>query len=156
MKRLVNATLAIELPEGFVEMDPAELTKNSGSDYPNILGFKDEERHVIIAFMWKESSKLLLKTMSTKSLAERAEKGASRGNKPFGYHCDGFFETQIAGEEAHGFRYGYTVEGVAQYAETMVIKHEACSYTLYYYTRVNCAEANQALHDELFASLAFE
>lgn len=155
MNDTINGELFITLPEGFRAMSTEELKRGYATDFERIRGYWDEEHHVIISITWNESSRLLVKLTSPKDLAKRAEKHLARSYKGLGYRNDGFFATEVAGQDAQGFRYAYEIEGVAQSAETIVFMHGKCCYTLYYYTRSEDAARNVAIRDQAFASLAF-
>ena len=152
----LHGGLSLAYPDGFCELTPDELNQAYHSSYPNIWGIRDEERHAMLAIFWKDSNKLLGMLASTESLAKRAAKLMAKAMKNHGYQFGGFFSTQLAGCEAHGFRYAFTGAGdVAQEAETIVFKHENTCYTVYYYTRPETAADNRATYEDLLASLTF-
>ncbi|MBQ9006542.1 MAG: hypothetical protein IJ092_09235 [Atopobiaceae bacterium] len=150
----IDGKMSIQLPEGLEVMDKAEVQQAYAFDYDNVWGARDENRHVMLTCIWKESHELLVKLAGAEALAKRAEKALSKTYKASGYHLDGYFDTELAGRPAKGFSYGFTVGDIAQQAEVVVVTDGACSYTFYYYTRPECAAANQPLHDELFGSLS--
>ena len=152
----IHHELEIAYPDGFHLMSAEELQQAYKSDYPNMWGIRDEDRHIIIAIFWKESNELLTKLVNAKSQAKRVEKLMAKGLKGRKYHFCGNFATTVAGCEAHGFRYGYLGAGdVPQDAETILFTHGKTSYTLYYYTRPETAAANLAIRDAIVSSLRF-
>ena len=155
MKTTINGELSITVPEGFRDMSIDELQRLYTADIQTICGFWDEERHVIVVVTWNESNKLLAKIASVKDIAKRVEKAQSRALKGAGYRKDGFFDTTIAGMAARGLRFGYTAQGIAQNAEAIVFIHDACCYTLYFYSRTENAAQDAVLQDEILTSLAF-
>lgn len=155
---LINGELKISLPEGFREMTPDEMRQGFGDDYPDRLGVRDEERHIIFAVTWKVSNEAASKIASTKSLAERAEKLIRKGYKKarIEYNCHGFFEKRLCGQEAWGFRYDYAVQGVGQTAETTVFKNGISCYTLQYLSRTADAAANLEVYEGILNSMSIE
>lgn len=156
MNEILNGELSIELPEGFRKMTADELKSLYSTDFANIRGFWDEANHVVICVAWNVSNKLAVKLTDPKSLAKRAQKHLARAYKGSGFQARGLFATQIAGQDAHGVRYGYTMQGVDHDGETIVFLREACCYYLYYYTHSQLAQQNQAIHDQVVSSLAFQ
>lgn len=150
----INGELMVDCPAGFKRMSIDELQKAYSLDYPNLWGIRDEERHIILTVLWKESNRLLSMLVSNKDLAKRAERALGKTYRAAGYKCRGFFSTAVAGQAAEGFHYDFEVDGVAQQGEVIVFKRDACCYTLYYYTRPELALANRAIHDEILASMA--
>ena len=151
----IHDALSITYPDGFNAMSAEELQAAYGIAYPSIWGIQDPERHVTLAIFWKDSNELLSHLVNTESLAKRDEKAMAKAMRNNGYACGGFFSTELAGCEAHGFRYRYTAaNGTDQDAETIVFKHGKTCYTLYYYTRPATAEANRPMYEDVLASLA--
>ena len=105
----IDGEMTIQLPEGFEVMDKAEVQKAFGLGYEDLWGARDEERHVMLAFIWKDAPELLGNLLGTKALADRVEKALSKTYKAGGFHLDGHFDTQVAGREAKGFTYGFTI-----------------------------------------------
>ena len=104
---------------------------------------------------WNVSNRLFAKIASPKDVVKRVEKAQSRALKGSGYHKDGFFDSTVAGCRAHGVRFGYTVQGIAQQAEATVFIREANCYTLFYYYRAEDEQRLSPLHDEVIASLTW-
>ena len=69
----IHHELEIAYPDGFHLMSAEELQQAYKSDYPNMWGIRDEDRHIIIAIFWKESNELLTKLVNAKSQAKRVE-----------------------------------------------------------------------------------
>lgn len=152
----IDETLVIQLPAGFRVMEKAEVQKVFSLDYQDLWGAWDEERHILLAIVWKDAPKLLGKLVSTKDLVDRAQKSLNKSYGTSGYHLDGRFDTQIAGCEAKGISYGYLVKDISQDGEVIIFRHGRRTYTLYYYARTELAEQSQPIHDALLESLTFE
>lgn len=155
-KTSVDGKLSIILPEGFRVMGLDEVKGAFSLDYDDLWGARDEERHMMVAFIWKDAPELLGALVGTNMLVERAEKALRKTYKNSGYKLNGIFTTQVAGTDAMGFSYDFAAGNVAQQGEVIIFRQGTRTYTLYYYTRPECAEANAPLHDEVLASLVFE
>ena len=151
-KELINNRLELVRPEGFRVMDHEELKQAYGIDYDCMWGMRDEERHIILSVFWKVSNKLISKLGTAKLVADESQKAMRRRYRKAGYHSNGLFETEVAGNKAWGFSYGYTPDGPAQSCETVVVKDGTCCYTVLYHTREECAQANRAIYEEVLAS----
>ena len=150
---LIGEKLHLELPEGFVVMDKAEVEKAIGLSYDNLWGARDEGNHMMLVCIWKDAPALLGKLVSTDALVDRAEEAVRKAYAKSAYRLDDHFTLQIAGEQAKGFAYGFNVGDVAQVGEVIVLRHDKRTYTLYYYTRPECAADNRAAHDALLESI---
>lgn len=155
MQDLINNELSITLPEGFRTMDAEELQRSYGQRVDTMHGYRDEGRHAILTVMWNDSNKLAARIAGAKAIAKRAEKLHARMNKDADYHFEGFFDTQLAGCKARGIRYGYSREGVAYDAQTIIFLHEGCCYSVYYYTHAKLAEQNAGALEAILSSLSF-
>lgn len=154
-KQLLNGKLEVTCPDGFEIMGLDEVEKLYGIEYPDMWGMRDEDRHVIFTIVWKNSNKLLAKIVSAKTVVEQNEQKLRKTLKTNEYHCDEFFKTQVAGTEAQGLRYSYTLEERSMIGEIIVVKNDITCYTIYYYSRVENAEQNRAVYEDILASLRF-
>lgn len=155
MQEIINGELSISLPAGFDKMSSDDFRRSFGEVVDSPCGFWDKERHVIFVITWNRSNKFVRRLTTTKTIAKQAEKRLAKANKHQDFHSDGLFAVQVAGEKAHGVRYDYTAGTIPHNAETIVFFHDACCYTLYYYTREEGARENQAIHDTVLSSLSF-
>ena len=151
-----NDSLAVDLPEGFYVVSLEHVQYLYGIDYVCMWGTRDDERHMVVNCIWKDSGNLITKLMSEKSLAKNAEKTLAKRYTNYQYACKGFFETTVAGTAARGFRYFYECDGVGQDCEAIVFKHGKRCYTLYYYTRPELADENRPVYEEILASLTLK
>ena len=150
-----NEWLAITLPEGFDEIENAELQEIMGIRYNQVWGVRDTNRHMLINVTWKDSNKLLTKLVREKARAEQIDKSFSRCHNGKDYTCRGFFERTVRGAsaQAQGFGFCYTVEGILQEGEVLVFKRDIRCYTLCYYTRSDVAETNRPTYEAILESL---
>lgn len=152
---LINGELALTYPEGFRLMELDELKHAFALDYSDMWGIRDEENHMLISLIWKESNGLLRKLVSTKSLVKEYEKRIGRTFRHGNYRCEEFFETEIAGLAAQGVRFSYHHLGVDQLGELVMFRRGGCNYSLYYYTRPELAQANRPAYEGILASVSF-
>ena len=148
-----NEMLGVTLPDGFCVVSLEDLQAAYGMRYPNMWGVRDDERHIALNVIWKDSGEMLTRLASEKSLAKRNEKVLSKAYRSSGYRCDGFFSRELAGRESQGFRCSYQVDGISQICESMVFKCGKRCYTLYYYTRPELAKTNQSTYEAILSSL---
>lgn len=152
---LINDELALTYPEGFRLMERGELEHAFALEYPDMWGIRDEERHMLISLIWKETNGVLRKLVSTKTLVKDYEKRIARTFRHGNYRREEFFETEVAGLAAQGARFSYHHLGVDQLGELVMFRREGCTYSLYYYTRPELARANRAAYESILASIAF-
>ena len=147
--------LAAELPDGFAPLPHDELEALMGYEYASMWGTRDSVRHMLACVTWKDSSKLLTRLVSEKSLARQVEETFARRYRGNGYRCSGLFSRDVSGASAsaQGFRCAYEVEGVAHEGEVLVFKRGIRCYTLYYYTPSETAQVNRPAFEALVASL---
>ena len=150
----LHGGLAATYPDGFCEMDAAQLREAFLDDNPNRWGIRDTDRHIMLSIFWHDSNRLIAGLASVKSLAERTRKLSEKAYAPYGYRFNGAFPAQIAGVEASGFAYEYTLAGVEQFAETIVFKNGKTCYTLYYFTQKELASENRAVLEGILSSLS--
>jgi len=154
----VNGELSISFPNGFSVMEINELHHAFSTNNPNMWGIRDKVNHAMLVVTWHEPKPagFLKKVFSVREQAERAEKIQRKIYKKGSYNFNGFFETVIGGQEAHGYRYDYKNEDTPQSAETIVFRQGRYSYTLYYYTRRGIASKNRKAYENILESIAFE
>ncbi|MBQ9004362.1 MAG: hypothetical protein IJ087_21185 [Eggerthellaceae bacterium] len=147
--------LAVKPPRGFAPIPHDELEALMGISYDCMWGMRDPTRHMLVSVTWKDSNRLITKLGSEKVVAKRVDETFAKRYRKGGYHCEGHFERAVAGAsaQAHGFRFSYTVEGIAQEGEVLVFKRDIRCYTLSYYTRTQVAAENHPIFESIVASL---
>jgi hypothetical protein len=150
-----NEFLAARLPEGFERIPHNELETMMGITYDCMWGVRDRARLMMVCITWKDSSKVLTKLVSEKAFAKQVNDTYRRQYRTSGYHCDEFFLRDVAGSDhgAHGFRFGYDAQGIAQSGEILVFKHGIRCYTMRYFTRTDVAEKNLPAYEAILDSL---
>ena len=153
---VIHGQLFLVYPDGFHVMDVEELNQAFLDDNPNRWGIWDRERHIIIAVFWHESSAILSALAGAKDVAKSTEKRLRKGLKRYGYESRGSFTTTLCGQETCGFRYAYRVGDVFQSAETVILKHGTCCYTIYYYAREEKDLVSYPVYEQVLRSLRLE
>lgn len=154
-KALLHDKLSASYPKGFRVMDEEERQKVFPSGNANLWAIWDKRHHVIISVQWHEANALLSRLVDTKSLTKRVQTQARKAYKDMGYEDGGLYQLTVCGETAWGVDFSYRMEGVDQVAKALVLKHEACTYTLYCYGRKSNATTAARLFDDFLASLSF-
>ena len=150
---LIHNELSLSYPDGFHEMDPEEMKRLYQDDNPDRWGIWDQERHIIVAVLWHDSNAFLAALASAKDVAKSTEKRLKRGMKNHGYQFGGFYQAEVSGLEAHGFRYSYHVGDVVQTAEALVLKRKNTCYAVYYYAREELAQVSRPVFERILQSI---
>lgn len=155
---IVCDRLSIEFPEGFREMDAAELRRVHADHNDERWGIWDRERHAMLVVYWHDAgavtSKLLGGLASSKSLAERVRKTYRRMGKDSEYQEGELFSCEVSGREAWGFTCEYTVQGVRQAARIVLFKDDRRTFTVYLYTHKDLVDRNRQMFEGIMDSLA--
>ena len=150
---LIHNELSLSYPDGFHEMDQAELKRLYQDDNPDRWGIWDQERHIIVSVFWHESNAFLASLASAKDVAKSKEKRLKKGMKSHGYQFGGFYRAELCGQEAWGFRYSYHVGDVVQTAESLVLKRKNTCYTIYYYAREELSQVSRPVFEHILRSI---
>ena len=156
---VLSGGLRVTYPDGFVVMSEEDLLQVYRKTFPGMWGIWDRNLHAALTVHPNDgggASKLFGKVVSTRDLAERAEKQARKSLKRKGYELGGFFETQIGGSEAQGFDYTYRAGDVVQMGKIVIARRDTLCYTIFSFER---AEGNPEGHEAIEAilgSMAFE
>ena len=147
--------LAVTLPEGFVQMPHEEIESMMGFKYEQLRGMRDTSRHMLMSVTWKDSGKFLSKLAAPKVIIKQVDKNFARRGRKSGYRSEGFLTREVAGasSQAHGFRFSYAADGVAQEGEVWVFKRDVRCYTICYYTSSAEAAANRPVWEGIMSSL---
>ena len=150
---LIHSQLSLSYPDGFREMDQEEMKRLYQDDNPDRWGIWDQERHIILTVLWHDSNVFLSALASAKDVAKSTEKQLKRGMKNHCYQFGGFFQTELSGQEAHGFRYSYHIGDIVQTAEALVLKRKNTCYTIYYYTREELDLVSRPVFERILRSI---
>ena len=149
-----NEWLELVVPDGFQPIDHDDLMAIMGLDYDCMWGLRNDERHIVAAFTWKDSNKLLSKLVSEKSVAGQVDESFARRYRKNDYRAGVHFERSVAGAsgQAHGFSFTYSVQGIAHSGEILVFKRGIRCYTLYYYTQTGLVKDNRPIYEAIVDS----
>ena len=153
---LIHNELSLSWPDGFHEMDRDEMKGLYQDDNPDRWGIWDQERHIIITVFWHDSNAILAALAGPKDVAKSTEKQLKKGLKKHAYQFGGFYQTELCGQGAHGFRYSYQIGDVTQAAEVLVLKRKNTCYTIYYYAREELAAASRPVFEDVLRSMRLE
>jgi len=148
--------LSLAYPEGFREMDEAELKQAYMDDNKDRWGIIDKDRQIMFAVFWHESGPLISKMAGSKDVAKNNEKGIRRGLKDHGYRLEGFFEREIAGKKAHGFRHALMIQDKDSVSEVVTLKNGRVCYTFYYYSPRTLDSDNHKVFDSILDSVRLQ
>ena len=152
---LLNGCLKIPVPEGFRVLDREELRQMYLDDLPDRWGMRNEEEHIIVCVYWHKFNRLLKSIADPKEVCKADEKRISKVMKNNGYAFESYFDTEVAGIKACGFRYNYEVQGIPQVCEVTVLIRDNVTYTLYFYTRPECAEKARGIYGDIVGRISF-
>ena len=62
IKAIINNEVMLSYPDGFEEMDRAQLKDAFLDDNPNRWGIKDEKRHMMVTILWNRTNMLSRRT----------------------------------------------------------------------------------------------
>ena len=155
MQTILNRSLTLSLPEGFCQMDDAELQQLSHPAGAPQWAAKDPDRHMIISIAWKKSGFAAL-LLNAQDVAKKMEAQIARLMAPLGYANQRTIETDLAGAQASGFLYTYTAQGTPMAAETLSVKQGKTFYYIYCYMREALLDESLATLDEILASVKWE
>lgn len=152
---VVHDELSVAFPDSYHVMDKDEQLKAYVDDNPCRWCIKDADTRVMIAIFWHDSNKFLSKLVSTKSLAKRAEGLSKRIYRTHFYKLQEFFSKRICDTDAEGFAFEYANNGEAYSGQTIVFKHDACCYTLYWYAPKESGGDTLGAFEAIIESLCF-
>ena len=152
---LVNNKMQFSYPDGFSVLSDEEIRQLYQTDNPDIYAIRNTERHITLAVFHHKTNTFLVKLASAKDVAKSTESRIRKGMKQAGYQLIGFNSREAAGQTGEGFRYQYSVQGIGQQCDVLVLKHQDTCYTVYYYTRPELSEENQKVYDDILDSITF-
>ena len=75
---LIHGQLSLSYPDGFREMGREEMKALYQDDNPDRWGIWDQDRHIIVAVLWHDSSPALAALAGAKDVAKTTEKRLKR------------------------------------------------------------------------------
>lgn len=148
---IFNQNIYLEYPDGFTEMNEAEIKKYFAGDLLRF-GVKNAEKHVILSVAKTKNSFFSLIT-DAKSVLNGAESSLKKGLKD--YAVTERFDAKMLGKPAKGicFEYSANDSGVKQFCEMTVVKGKRCFYIVYCVCRLNDVSENKAVFTAFRSSM---
>lgn len=155
VKALINNELYLSYPDGFHEMDAAELKEAFLDENPNRWGIKDEKRHMLITVLWNRTNMLSALMVGPQTIAFSTERKMSASLSKSNYKYNGIENQKINGRNTCKFSYEYVLEDVEQFGEVLVMQNLNCYYTMYAYALQKNKQAARVVIDAVTNSLKF-
>lgn len=152
---IINNEMKVTCPEGFHVMNEEELSELNFIAKGDCEVLSDPERHIIISVGWRSAKGVSFLLLRPYDIVRNEARTVARANKYFNFRMGDFTEGVIGGEDANGFRYGYTADEIDMAVETVVLRHNKKFYYLHFYTREDQMEENGALWEEALHNISF-
>lgn len=162
-KKKVRQTRGVELLDGRIHMSvpgsyrrltAEELAKLVSGAKGDVQGFRDTQGNTTLVAEAQRLGFLASKVGRPQLVCQNSERGMARSLAANGYELEGFFEKEVAGEQATGFLYHY-VGDVAFFGEMVSVRSGKILLTL----TVADARAKERrtlqAFDAVLASIAF-
>ena len=150
----INGMLTLDIPEGFRRMSGDDLKQLFRSEEADRWGIQNKECHTVLTVMWKQYPALLSWLADLKTMARKNERMAQKGYAGNEYSPGGFISLSAGGKEMEGYRFSYRVQGIAQSAETVLLKHKGYVYNITFIGRKEDQSANQETFRKILNSLS--
>lgn len=149
----INGAFTLEIPEGFEVMSSEDLRKLYQNENADRWGMWDRERHILITVAWQRVNALLSFLADIKSVAKRNEQLIAKGYANNDYKMEGFFSSSAGNIHMEGYRFSYTLQGIPQKSETLLMKLEKNIYSITCVRRAENAEECADVFPAVIASL---
>ena len=120
------------------------------------IGLSAPEAHMIVTAGWKHLGGFAGTVLNVHDIAKETEKNIRRALETSGYEAEGLKAFQVRAPKAEGFRYTYTVQGIAMTGETCIVKTGRDLYELHFYGRTETLHECLPVWEELLASLRWQ
>ena len=151
MTEITANELNLSFPEGFREMNDAELTDFKAHKTSRAFYLADPGRHVVVSGGWTKSVFVAL-LADEEEAAKKAERNIRGPMRAYGYQLEGFSKSEIGGKSASGYRYHYTSRGIEMTGETFVVKNNKVLYYLNLYARTEFLEESLKVWQDILDS----
>ncbi len=152
---VVNGELTITIPEGFKVLDSEGLKELYNDDNADRWGMMDDQRHMVLSVFWHKNGGLVSFLAKPKDVCLSTEKKLSKALKDYGYELEGFYEKDLCGKKACGFRHIHTIKGVEYTSEVTQIMQGRVCYTIYAYSRSDNETENRPVLNEILDGMRF-
>jgi len=155
-RQVINDTYSLEIPDSFVLIPEEDLVKLSqGRGDPFNWGARDPESHAMILVIWKRYPGILSLLANPKDMVRRNEQMTQKMYEGHDYHLLEFFSIQAGDEQAEGYRFSYTAEGVSHVRNNFLVKDGKTVYAFICAGRAENAEADRATFLAVMESLEY-
>ena len=153
---LFNNELSINCPDGFHIMDEEEKKKFAKLGEANVLCFSNPEKHMVFVVGAKQLNAFVRLVLNPADIAKNMYKCIVRGNKPYGIKAGKPEKTIIAGTEAEGFDYSYTVQDIGMSASSYSLLKGKNAYYIHKYVRSAYEAEGREIWNRFVSELAFK
>ena len=154
-KQTVNDTFSLQIPDSFEPVSAEELHSLSRSSDPYRWGVRDRENRRMILVLWKQYPALLVRIAGLKTIVSRNEQLTRKVYEGHDYRLLGFSSLQAGDEEAEGYRFSYSTEGVTQVMNSFLVKDGSTVYSFLCCGREENADADQETFRQILGSLQY-
>ena len=147
--------LHFSFPDRFRVLSEAELDtiyRDSNHDRAGV--FDDESQAAAVVF-WHKAGAFVSKLAGAKTVCRSTESRIGRRLSEHGYVFDSFFEREVGGLDAYGFRHRYVRQGTEFTSEITVFKKDRVTYTVYTYVGTEAEEADMPVIRGIVDSMGF-
>ncbi len=109
---VVNGELTITVPEGFKVLDSEGLKELYNDDNTDRWGMMDDQRQMVLSVFWHKNGGLISFLAKPEDVCMSTEKKLSKALKGYGYELEGFYEKNLCGKKACGFRHIHMIKGI--------------------------------------------
>ena len=107
----------------------------------------------MILVLWKQYPALLVRIAGLKTIVSRNEQLTRKVYEGHDYRLLGFSSLQAGDEEAEGYRFSYSTEGVTQVMNSFLVKDGSTVYSFLCCGREENADADQETFRQILGSL---
>ena len=150
-----NGELSFTFPDRFKVLSVQEMDSLYKDGNHNRVGILDEENKTIVVVFWHRAGAFVSKLEGAKEICRAYEHKLSKRMADHGYVFEGFYERNVCGLDAHGFRHRYLREGIEYTSEVTVLKKGRVTYAVYTYVGVEVGETDTLVVRDIVDSMRF-
>ena len=151
-EQIINGEVAVTVPEGFKALSEQEVRAWNPKAYGNNFVMRNEQDHLAIIVSWKKTN-FLNKNMPLSKVIDTTKDNLKKADPSF--QTVENITTSLAGKEAEGFRYTYSVQDTEQTGIYLLTKYNHTLYAFAYIARSNNFDEQYHSFEEILNSAAF-
>lgn len=155
MEFIINKEMHLTCPEGFHVMTEEELDKLNFIAKGDCEVLSDPERRIMISVGWRSAKGISSLLLRPNDIIRNEAKTVAQANKNLNFRMGDYTESVVGGENANGFRYGYTTDEIDMAVETLVLKHNKKFYYIHFYSREDMMDENKPLWEKVLKDITF-